>query len=132
KQRQDLLRRHGGNCSTHSRNCGDNRVVEILSHLTQIFGIKLDSEPHRADEVASERGELPSLGFGWLACGWSWVSTLRPNHKLVSAARNSDQQPRSLRIRFDLAPEPSNKHVNAAIEGFRTTTADGTAQLFAR
>jgi hypothetical protein len=60
------------------------------------------------------------------------VGTLRPNHEFVSDAWSGDQEPRSLRIRLNLAPEPSNKHVNAAIEGFRVTTGNGTAQLFAR
>jgi hypothetical protein len=106
--------------------------LESPSDPAQVFGIKGDSEPHRAHEIASERGELPSLGFSRLGSVWSWVSTLRPNHEFVSDPRNSDQEPRGLRIRLNLAPEPSNKHVDAAIEGFRAAPGNGVAQLFAR
>jgi hypothetical protein len=61
-----------------------------------------------------------------------WIGGLRPNHEFVSATWNGDQEPRSLRIRLYLAPEPCNKHVNAAIEWLWPTTRNGTAQLFAR
>jgi hypothetical protein len=53
EERQDLVRRRGGNRSTHSRDCRDDHVLEIPSDLAQVLGIKVDCEPHRAHEVAS-------------------------------------------------------------------------------
>src|SRR6516165_1493723 len=103
KERHDLVRRHGGNRSTHSRDCSDDGVLEIPREPAQLLGFKLDSEAHCAHEVASKRSELSSLGCGWLGAGWSCVST-RPNYEFVSDAWNSYQEPGNLRIRLNLAP----------------------------
>src|SRR6516162_265327 len=109
EESQDFIRRYGGNCSAHWRNSSDDRVVEIPRDPAEVLGIKVDSEPHRAHEVASQRGELPSLGFSRLRSGWLCVSTLGASHEFVSDAWNSYQESGSLRIRLNLAPEPSHK-----------------------
>lgn len=132
EERHDFVGDNGGNRSAHSRDCGDGQVLEIPCDLAQVFGIEVEGEPRRAHELARQRGELSSLRFGRLGSELPCVGTLRSRHELVPNSWHGYDNSRNLRIPLDLAPESSNKHIDAAIEGIRVTTCNSAAQLVPR
>jgi hypothetical protein len=60
------------------------------------------------------------------------VGTLRLCEELVPNSWHGYEEPRNLRIWFDFAPEPCDKHVDASIKGIRVTTRNSAAQLVTR
>src|SRR5262249_23753020 len=58
--------------------------------------------------------------------------TLRPYGEFVPGAWHGEDESWRLRVRLYLTPEPSDKHINGAVIGFRATAGNGITELVAR
>jgi hypothetical protein len=64
------------------------------------------------------------LGLRLTRVGAQWA-----RHEFVSNSWRGYEESGDLRVRLNLAPEPGNKHVDAAIEGIRAMTCNSVPQL---
>src|SRR6516165_913108 len=146
KQCNSLVTRRIVNHSSPSRDDVGANFLETVDDADKTFWIHSGSEPHQTNELARKRCQLPpfrlallrgnvltwrSEGYGFSQAGpveffqvnghrrIAILGSLRLYGKFIPDARHGEDESWCPRVGLELAPQPGDQHVDAAIVGLR-------------
>src|SRR6516165_2459060 len=132
KQRENFVTCRIGNNSTPRRDDGGANILETLDDADKILRIQTDCERRQANEYARQRSQLPLFRLAMPRGNSMWrswrvqrngrqriamLSDLRLHSKFIPNAWYTADKVGRFRVRLDLASQPRNEHVHAAIVG---------------